>query len=227
MDAPLKIESKKENKSQKDIDSINIEEKQKEILETIAKANKEAENLILQAQEQANSIIYQAQEEYNQILSQANDKAQQIIQETISEVEKEKREFSDRLSKILESFDASIENMLEEFAEKLTNISKVLIEKFLEKEIDPEVTKRKLLKILTHVIGATKVKIRINPQDLKVIDSAILDEIRARGYEIIPDTSISYGVVAETELGTIDSTLRFQFVMLDEIFEEVFKGENI
>ncbi|MFN3328170.1 MAG: FliH/SctL family protein, partial [Fervidobacterium pennivorans] len=138
----------------------------------------------------------------------------------------EKKEFSEKLSNILVSFDVSIQKMLDDFAERLTSISKVLVEKFLEKQIDDEVTKRKLIKVLTHIIGATKVKIRINPEDLKIIDSDILNEIRTRGYELIPDSSVSYGVITETDLGTIDTTLNFQFVLLDEIFEEVFRGEN-
>lgn len=224
LDAPFKIESKDEPKTQID---TTFDEKQKELLEIISKANKEAENLISQAQEKANIIILQAQEEYNEILKQAQEQAQDIIKQAIAETELEKKIFFERLKKLIESFDSGIQEVLNDYAERLNNISKLLVEKFLEKEIDPEVTKRKLLKVLTHVIGAAKVKIRINPEDLKLLDYEILNELKSRNYEFVPDSSISYGVIAETDLGTIDTTLKFQFVLLDEIFEEVFKNESI
>lgn len=224
LDAPFKIESKEETKKTKEETEIN--EKQKELLEMVAQANREAEQIIIEAQEQAQKIILQAQEEYNNVIQQANEQAKKILEETVNELQASKLEMQDRLKKILESFEKAFDELLSNYAEKLTNISEILVEKFLEKQIDPEVTKRKLEKVLAHVIGATRVKLHINPEDTKLLGQNLISEIRSKGYEIIPNDSVSYGVIAETDLGTIDTTLKFQFALLDEIFEEVFKTER-
>lgn len=224
LDAPLKIESKEEMKKAKE--EAEIDEKQKEILEMVAQANREAEQIIIQAQQQAQQFILQAQEEYNNIIQQANEQAKKLLEETVNELQLSKLQTQDRLKKLLESFEKTFDELLSNYAERLTNISEILVEKFLEKQIDPEVTKRKLEKVLAHVIGATRVKLHINPEDIKLLDQNLISEIKSKGYEIIPNDSVSYGVIAETDLGTIDTTLKFQFALLDEIFEEVFKTEK-
>ncbi|MCX7654113.1 MAG: FliH/SctL family protein [Fervidobacterium sp.] len=224
LDAPLRIEAKVDHL--KTNESTQEDEKQKELMEMVARANKEAEQIVFQAQQKANEIILQAQEEYNKIIQQANEQAQNILEQTKQELQISKKQYQDRMIKILQSFENIFDELLSNYAEKLSNISSTLIEKFLEKQIDPEVTKRKLEKVLAHVIGATKVRIHINPDDLNLLEKDLINEIKSKGYEIVPNDSVSYGVIAETDLGTMDTTLKFQFTLLDEIFEEVFKTEK-
>lgn len=224
LDAPLKIASTEEVKKNKE--EIEVNEKQKEIIEMVAQANKEAELMIAEAKNQAERLIIQAQEEYNNILQQANEQTKKLLEETVNELQIQKAQTKERLKKIIESFEETFDGLLSNYAEKLTNISMVLLEKLLEKQIDPELTKRKLEKVLSHVVGATRVRIQINPEDAKLLDEELLEEIKSKGYEIIPNDSVAYGVIAETDLGTINTTLKFQFALLDEIFEEVFKTEK-
>ncbi|MGC8820176.1 MAG: FliH/SctL family protein [Fervidobacterium sp.] len=223
LDAPLKIELKNETQ----IEETEIEnERQKQLLELIAQANKQAEQMVFDAKARADEIVLQAQQEYNQIINQATEQAQQIIEKTNLEVQRLKENMNGKILDIIKSFDENLNLLLSMYAEKMTSISKILVEKFLEKQIDPEVTKRKLEKVLSHVVGATKVKLHINPQDIAHIDEQTLREIKSRGYEILPNKDVQYGVIAETDFGSIDTTLKFQFNLLDEIFEEVFKEES-
>ncbi len=223
LDAPMKIESKNEQLEREEQGEIN--RKELELLEMVARANKEAEQVIYAAQNQAQQLIQQAQEEYNKIIEEANKKSREIIDNAINEVEATKKELNERIKSILFSFETSFDNLLSMYAEKIASITKILVEKFLEKEIDSEVTKRKLEKVLSHVVGATKVKIHINPEDAKLIYQEVMDEIRSKNYEVVLNDSVNQGVIVETDLGTIDTTLKFQFALLDEIFDEVFKQE--
>ncbi len=223
LDAPMKIESNK-GQIEKEKQEENIRNEQ-ELLEMVARANKEAEQIVFSAQNQVQQMIQQAQEEYNKIIEEANKRSKEIIDNTVNEVEETKRELNERIKSILFSFETSFDNLLSMYSEKIATITKILVEKFLEKEIDSEVTKRKIEKVLSHVVGATKVKIHINPEDAKLIDQEILDEIRSKNYEVVLNDSVSQGVIVETDLGTIDTTLKFQFALLDEIFDEVFKQE--
>ncbi|MEN3043429.1 MAG: FliH/SctL family protein [Fervidobacterium sp.] len=180
LDAPLKIEAKVDYS--KTNESTQEDEKQKELMEMVARANKEAEQIVFQAQQKANEIILQAQEEYNKIIQQANEQAQNILEQTKQELQATKKQYQDRMIKILQSFENIFDELLSNYAEKLSNISSILIEKFLEKQIDPEVTKRKLEKVLAHVIGATKVRIHINPDDINLLEKNLIDEIKSKGY---------------------------------------------
>jgi flagellar assembly protein FliH len=223
LDAPLKIEDKATTSTTEE----QVEQsKEKQLLEIVAKANREAEQIVLEAQNQAQQILLQAQEEYNRIIEEANQKAFVISKEAEQSAQIMLTNLQTQIQNLLEGFEQQLDTFYNEYCEKLTSISLVLIEKFLEKNIDPEVTKRKIEKILTHLAGSTKVKIHINPKDAKLINEETLEYAKSKGYEIVLNENIEHGVIAETELGTIDATLKFQFTLLEEIFDEVFKKEE-
>jgi len=224
LDAPMKIENKDEElQSEDEKQSVITKE---EILEVVAKANAEAQQIISTAEAQASDIIHKAQEEYNIIVSQANQKAEELVAQVEQEAMKNIDDLNNRLQRVLDTFETSLDNLLDLHSEKITAISRNLVEKFLETQIDEDVTKRKLKRVLSHLASATKVKIRVNPEDMKTLDEETLNKIKSQGFEIISDPSVEYGVVAETDMGTIDTTLKFQLTLLDEIFEEVFNINN-
>lgn len=225
LDAPLKIEDKATTSTTEE-QVEQSKEKEKQLLEIVAKANREAEQIVLEAQNQAQQILLQAQEEYNRIIEEANQKAFVISKEAEQSAQIMLTNLQTQIQNLLEGFEQQLDTFYNEYCEKLTSISLVLIEKFLEKNIDPEVTKRKIEKILTHLAGSTKVKIHINPKDAKLINEETLEYAKSKGYEIVLNDNIEHGVIAETELGTIDATLKFQFTVLEEIFDEVFKKEE-
>lgn len=226
LDAPFKIDNKTEMEKIIEDQEKNIEEKESEILQKVAQANKEAERIIIEAQSQAQMILNQAQDEYNKIIEQANEKATHIIQEAEARANTEIMNLNTRVKDIITSFENEMSLFLEEYCEKMSSISLILIEKFLEKYVDPEVSKRKFEKIISHLAGSTKVRIHINPKDAKLLDEETLNFAKTKGYEIVLNENVEHGVIVETELGTVDSTLRFQFTLLDEIFNEVFKNEE-
>ncbi|MDM7320734.1 MAG: flagellar biosynthesis protein, partial [Fervidobacterium sp.] len=63
LDAPLKIEDKATTSTTEE-QVEQSKEKEKQLLEIVAKANREAEQIVLEAQNQAQQILLQAQEEY-------------------------------------------------------------------------------------------------------------------------------------------------------------------
>lgn len=220
LDAPLKIENRIEEDKTRNV--VQDEEKREKTLEMVAKANKEAERIISEARLQADKILNQAQEEYVYIISQANQSAEDIIAQAQEEAQKSIEAVNKQLQTILDTFEKALNNLLDLYSEKMTSVSERLAEKFLEKEIDSDVTKRKLKKVLSHLVSATKVKIRINPNDMRSLEEEIINRIKSQGFELISDPAVESGVVAETDIGTIDTTLNFQLTLLDEIFEEVF-----
>ncbi|HCI29902.1 MAG TPA: FliH/SctL family protein [Fervidobacterium sp.] len=220
LDAPLKIENRIEEDKTRNV--VQDEEKREKTLEMVAKANKEAERIISEARLQADKILDQAQEEYVYIISQANQSAEDIIAQAQEEAQKSIEAVNKQLQTILDTFEKALNNLLDLYSEKMTSVSERLAEKFLEKEIDSDVTKRKLKKVLSHLVSATKVKIRINPNDMRSLEEEIINRIKSQGFELISDPAVESGVVAETDIGTIDTTLNFQLTLLDEIFEEVF-----
>jgi len=220
LDAPLKIENRIEEDKTRNV--VQDEEKREKTLEMVAKANKEAERIISEARLQADKILDQAQEEYVYIISQANQSAEDIIAQAQEEAQKSIETVNKQLQTILDTFEKALNNLLDLYSEKMTSVSERLAEKFLEKEIDSDVTKRKLKKVLSHLVSATKVKIRINPNDMRSLEEEIINRIKSQGFELISDPAVESGVVAETDIGTIDTTLNFQLTLLDEIFEEVF-----
>ncbi|ODN30302.1 FliH/SctL family protein [Fervidobacterium thailandense] len=225
IDAPLKIEVEKHFGKTEDENIVSS--KERELMEVVAKANREAEAIVLEAKRQADEILQRAQEEYNLILNQANEQAKQILEGALREKDAMLNEFNQRLSKVLEDFDKTLDDILQAYSTKLLRMVRALVAKFLEKEVDPELTKRKLDKVLVHLVSATKVKIRINPEDMKILPPELLQEIRMKGFEIVSDPTIKNGVIAETDIGTIDTTLDFQMTMLDEIFEEFAGNQSL
>ncbi|WP_448377049.1 FliH/SctL family protein [Fervidobacterium sp.] len=224
LDAPFKIDNRTEEEAK--VDEKNLKERENEILQMVAQANKEAEKIVTEAQNQAQMILSQAQEEYNKIIEEANAKATQILQEAEQTMLKEIENANTQIKNIITSFEQLMTSFFGQYCEKLASISTVLIEKFLEKNVDPEISKRKFEKIVAHLAGSTKVRIHINPRDAKLLDEETLKFVKLKGYEVVLNENVEHGVIAETDLGTIDSTLKFQFTLLDEIFDEIFKGEH-
>jgi len=225
IDAPLKIEVERHPEGAEEERFVSSREK--ELMEIVAKANKEAEVIILEAKRQANEILQQAQEEYNKLINQANDQVKQIIETAELEKNAMLAEFNQRLDELLQGFERALDDVLQAYSTKLLHLVRVLVTKFLEREVDPELTKRKLDKVIVHLVNATKVKIRINPDDMKLLPPELLQEIKLKGFEIVSDPTIKNGVIAETDIGTIDTTLDFQLAMLDEIFEEISVSESL
>lgn len=202
------------------------EAKNRELLEMVARANREAERIVSDASERANEILLQAQREYDAILSQAHSMADEILKKAHLQAQGYLEKLSASLISLMQGFEESLQSMLQVYSEKILTTLRILVEKFLEKEVDEEVTLRKLNRVLTHLVSATKVKLRINPNDMQLLPESTLAIIRSRGYELVADPSVSHGVIAETELGTIDTTLGFQMTLLDELFEEIEGRED-
>ncbi len=222
LDAPYILKSEEKTTPKKD-ETQNTEELAAQIIKN---AQQEASAIIEQAQNQAQQIIFSAQSEAEMILQESQERAKEILNNAKTESEQLITELNSRINAIAESFGSAINDLVDIFAEKLTTVTKIVIEKFLEKEIDEKVTERKMRKVLDHIVGSNKVILRINPQELKLISDEVLESAKIKGITIVPDTTIKSGVIAETTSGNIDTTLNFQFTLLDEIFEGVLGPEE-
>ncbi len=223
LDAPYVVKSQEKKAEIKIEENNKTEEIAKEIIEN---ARLEANMIIENAQNESQQIIINTQNEANMILQGAQEQAKEILNKAQKQSEELIIELNAKVNNLTDEFNNAINELIDMFASKLTTITKIVVEKFLEKEIDENVTERKMKKVLDHIVGSNKVIIRINPQELKLISNETLESAKMKGINILPDSSIKNGVIAETASGNIDTTLNFQFTLLDEIFEGVLGPEE-
>ncbi|ONN26632.1 flagellar export/assembly protein [Thermosipho affectus] len=211
------------------INKKNVEEKKEK------EEVKQQADIIKNAQKKANEIIEKAQKKANEIIEKAKKDAQKILDESIREKENlinsQKKatyesisKLNERINFLIQKFDENILKIVEQFENDLFQLTKIIISKILEKEIDEEITKRKLNKILTHIAGMKNVKLYLNPEDIKLLDPNIISQLNNKGIEIIEDSKVQFGVIAETEIGNINTDLKFQMKLINEIIDEVLKN---
>ena len=215
-------------KDDEKITKITKEEDSTENLkkEIINKAKKDASKIISDAKNEAGEIINSAKKEAEQIKEQVLKEINGLKEEQTLKLQEEFEKFKENLQKIVNSFDKELQKSVENLSENILKVFKIIVFKLLEKEIDDEVTLRKLNKILTHLVGMKNVKLYMNPKDISLLDDEIISSFRTRGIEVIEDEKVQYGVVAETDMGTINTDLNFQMKLVNEIIDEVLNNEN-
>ncbi|ABR31119.1 flagellar export/assembly protein [Thermosipho melanesiensis] len=219
IDTPQTINEKKIEKSSEN--NLKILEEQKRIIE---EAKRKADEIINQAKQKASEIIEIAKQKSENIKKEAIKEKEELITTQKQSIENMVKTLNERINFLAKKFEETIDKTTKKIENDLLEITKIIVTKLLEKEIDEETTKRKLNKILTHIIGMKKIKLYINPDDLKLLDEDILSNLRNKGIEIIEDSNVQYGVVAETEMGNINTDLKFQMKLINEIIDEVLKN---
>ncbi|QTA37241.1 flagellar export/assembly protein [Thermosipho ferrireducens] len=201
------------------------EKEEKEFEKIIQKAQEKANEIILSAQQEAMKIIKDAEKKSNEILNNARNTADEIIASKENEKETFIKQLKTQIDNITKEYENKLNENIETIIKSLKEIIELVIFKFLETQIDSSVTERKLRKILDHIIAMNKVKIFLNPEDIKILPEDLLSSIKDKGIEIIESTQVDNGVIVETESGIINTSLSFQKKLLQEMIEEVLKNE--
>lgn len=144
-----------------------------------------------------------------------------------AEIEKY-REWMKRIDTVVEDLSISYSYEVNKFEESLTSLAKMMAEHILQREIsdDAEIIITQARKAIESLDDDEVFKIRINPDDMKVLKDArselSTDSSLMKNVEISPDESISKGgCILETSAGTIDARISKQLAKLKKKIDDV------
>ncbi len=132
---------------------------------------------------------------------------------------------------ILKEFENKIEEYEQTFSEVVIRLAGIIAKKILKKETESEsIIEQTIGDALSQVIAAQKIAIRVNPDDLHLIEKAGATEsdLRFSKIRFEADPTIEKGgCIVETEIGNVDARISSQ---LDEILRQLelnfVKSEN-
>ncbi|PLV58975.1 FliH/SctL family protein [Thermotoga sp. KOL6] len=212
IDLPKKIQ--KEEKQIKEKKEENFQEMEKLKEQVISQAKEEAKRIIEEAKKKADSILRSASNE----AARMRNEAEKLLQK----VKEQKQEFQNYILTLKKRIEDQLSQEIEKAFPEILGVLRILFRKILEKEMDEDTVKRKLKSVLSRVAGIEDVKIRLNPEDVKRLDS---EELKSA--KLIPDPNVEKGgVVVETEFGILDKTFSYQWKLVEDIFEEVVGFEE-
>ncbi|WP_456433583.1 FliH/SctL family protein [Thermosulfuriphilus sp.] len=142
-----------------------------------------------------------------------------------------------RLEALLKALEREREALLEKYQKELVALVKAVAERIIFREVEqhPEVIFTCLKEALALAVEKAKVIIRVNPQDLELLDKASeevsVDLARFEKVDFRPDPGISRGgCLLETDFGLIDATLEHRrdelFKAIDQALEEDGDGSQ-
>lgn len=125
-----------------------------------------------------------------------------------------------------EEFEQAVIQWFEQSEEILTGLTMEVVRRILGAEL--KISRDSALEIakdvLSHVSQAKQARIRINPEDFALFEShreeLAKHSMNVKGIEIVPDNSISSGVIVETEAGVIDATIETRLSLYENSFEQ-------
>ena len=127
---------------------------------------------------------------------------------------------------------AEYENVIEKLAEPMTSLSVKIAEKILMAEISNKddistFLNTKVESLVEQLKGSQRLKIYLQPSDMKKISNEIVDELTKKDHRAISfeinDNLKSGECIIETEDFVLDSTMKNQ---LDEIEKQLIEGIN-
>jgi len=121
---------------------------------------------------------------------------------------------------ILSSFENQISNYASAFDTIVIKLSKMIAEKIVRKEVEISANTGELLKdALSEVIGANKVLVKLNSNDLNfLMDDGKLENYKVSFPKIVfesDDTITKGGCLIETEIGNVDARIESQLAALE------------
>lgn len=123
---------------------------------------------------------------------------------------------------ILKEFEAKIEEYENSFTELVIKLAGRISRKILKREINSESVVEQIIgDALSQVIAARNIMIKVNPNDLELIDSKgeLKNHVQFSKIRFEPDNSIEKGgCVIETEIGNVDARINTQ---IEEIVRQL------
>ena len=192
-------------------------------------SNEVSGNIGRQPQPWPKQNIQDSDSEMELLISQAHKDGYSIgFKDGCFEEKKRIDNLANTVSEVLSNLEIFRAQMLEQAEESIVKVVIALTRKIIFKE--PFITEEVLLKIirnsLSMVVDPTGLKIKVNPEDLKILNESkkSLEEIIGKNADISieSDTAIlKGGCIIETDFGDIDARIESQL----EIMEKVLLNE--
>jgi flagellar assembly protein FliH len=198
-------------------DVVKIKLKGKKIKAISAQEEKAQKGIVEIDDEEA--AVKKLQKEYEKGF---NDGYQQGANETQAQYEEFIIQKNEEFYSILKEFESKIEEYENSFSEIVIKIAGRIAQKILKREIETEsIVKETIGDALSQVIAAQNIVIKINPDDLTLIETEgdLTHDSRFNKIRFEPDKSIEKGgCIIETEIGNVDARINSQ---LEEILKQL------
>lgn len=179
------------------------------------------------------SIIAQIRGEYEARLAEEYQRgfreAEKFLKERMND---ELKEQISRIDQFFKNFSSEVENlekMLESVVISLAiEIAKKIVKREIEKNDDFVITQ--VRDAIKRVIGVERIRLRINPEDEKLIKELKSDFLQVadsmRDIIVEPDPNIERGgCIIESELGNVDARISTQFSLIENSLIETFNQQ--
>lgn len=182
-------------------------------------ARSEAKEIRDRAKAEANKLLQDAREEANQIREQAREEGYSTG----------RSDGASELTEAITKASARLSDVEEQLTSQLTELTVAIARKILGQELQskPEA----VLQIVKNALAEKarqrqEINLRVNPEDWALIrenKSQLLDVLsRAKEIGISEDPDVErYGVIIETDAGTIDAQLDSQLAVFERILENL------
>ena len=190
------------------------------------------EQILEQARTEAASLVEKAQGEAEAIREEAREKGRaKGLEAGQAELEALKEDAVSRLLGAAQGIENTRDEVLKELEEELVRLVTTASSKIVAQElkINPEVIKSVVMVALKLISRTRSVKIRINPQDLEMVE-AIRPRIQVDfpdlgKVDLVPDEDVTQGgcmVITESE--EIDDTVETRLQNMAQTMDSVLKG---
>lgn len=134
--------------------------------------------------------------------------------------------FARDLQQIKDALQVQIDGWFSASETELEKIAVEIAQRMLDAQLslDRSFIRDTVVRALSHVRDSSRVRIRVNPADSAILQSAKEEILAASagltGVEIVVDSSIKAGCIVETERGQIDSTMETRLELLEGGMED-------
>ena len=133
-----------------------------------------------------------------------------------------KQSFAQQMSKqvgaLVQSFDAEFRALEDQMADTLASMATELARQVVRAEIEqrPEIIARVAHDAVEALqLSARHVRVRVNPEDLPLVQDGAGEEMKAREAQIIPDAEVPRGgCKVESDIGSVDATLATRWLQV-------------
>ncbi len=179
------------------------------------------------------NIIAQIRSEYEAKLTEAYQhgfkEAEKVLRAKIND---ELKEQISRLEQLFKNFSEEIENLGKTIESVVISLAIEIAKKIVKKEIekDEDFVIGQVKDAIKRVIGVERIKLRINPEDEKLIKELKPELLQiadsTRDIIVEPDPSIERGgCIIESELGNVDARISTQFSLIENSLIETFNQQ--
>ncbi len=179
------------------------------------------------------NIIAQIKSEYEAKLAEAYQRGFKEAEKALkAKINDELKEQISRLERLFKNFSEEVENLGRTIEDVVISLAIEIAKKIVKKEIekDEDFVIGQVKDAIKRVIGVERIKLRINPEDEKLIKELKPELLQiadsTRDIIVEPDPSIERGgCIIESELGNVDARISTQFSLIENSLIETFNQQ--